>query len=41
MSHSAPHIETPKGTVAAIKKALGKEALGADGAVIFTLGVSF
>jgi NADH-quinone oxidoreductase subunit C len=27
VSHSAPHIVTPKGTVAAIKKALGKDLL--------------
>ncbi len=27
MSHPAPHIVTPKGTVAAIKKALGKDLL--------------
>jgi NADH-quinone oxidoreductase subunit C len=30
MSHPAPHIETPKGTVAAIKKALGKDLLAIE-----------
>ena len=30
MSHSAPLIEKPKGTVAAIKKALGKDLLGVE-----------
>ena len=30
MTHSAPHMEKPKGTVAAIKKLLGKDLLGVD-----------
>ncbi len=30
MSHSAPHIATPKGAVAAIKKALGKDLLSIE-----------
>ena len=30
MSHSAPHIEKPKGTVAAIKKALGRDLLSVE-----------
>lgn len=30
MTHPAPHIEKPKGTVAAIKKLLGKDLLGVD-----------
>lgn len=30
MSHPAPHIEKPKGTVAAIKKALGKDLVAVE-----------
>jgi NADH-quinone oxidoreductase subunit C len=30
VTHSAPHMEKPKGTVAAIKKLLGKDLLGVD-----------
>jgi NADH-quinone oxidoreductase subunit C len=30
VSHSAPHIEKPKGTVAGIKKALGKDLLAVE-----------
>ena len=30
MSHPAPHIEKPKGTVAAIKKALGKDLVSVE-----------
>jgi NADH-quinone oxidoreductase subunit C len=30
VSHSAPHVEKPKGTVAAIKKALGKDLVAVE-----------